>query len=393
MLRGHVDANARYAIAGWAADMADLEARVEIIILVDDKEYGRVRADRPRPDLRELGIYGDGQHGFRYSFDPPLSILQSYDISVRFALDGQLLANGGFRLDAQRLAASTRLRPLLITTSGQPGFTELMQSLTQNQGVVVGEARSYRVRLLSYYAQALDVLTKPYPPDLALANLADECSLQVIGPNPHYSDQYQDLFPRRWHLQEFFARRPQAAFCTAFSSIVDEFYTTLAGHQGKPAASYFAEQCDLFAVTTSFARLAFADTREIILLQDPRDAYCGYRALWSVAPAQALETLCRVRDRTLQLHAEGRRDTWFLRTENLRARPADTMRTLWQFLGLDPSAAGEPDAVQAAAVDPATLGIGRWKTELDSDEITFFEKEFGPYLRLFDYELAENTAR
>jgi hypothetical protein len=167
---------------------------------------------------------------------------------------------------------------------------------------------------------------------------------------------------------------------------VDELYTALAGHQGKPNARYFAEQCDLFDTTSAFARLAFTDTREIVLLQDPRDAYCGYRTLWSVSPDQALDTLRRVRDRTLQLHSEGRSDIWFLRTEDFRARPAEALSKLWQFLGLTPSPT-EP----AQAVDPTALGIGAWKTELTSEEIAAFEQEFGAYLRLFGYELTVST--
>jgi hypothetical protein len=389
MLRGHVDANARYAVAGWAADTDDLTARVDIVIFVGGREYGRARADLPRRDLRELGTYGDGQHGFRYSFDPPLSILDSYDISVRFALDGEPLSNGSFRLEAQRDIASTRLRPLVITTSGQPGFADLMQGLASDPGVVVAEARSYGVRLLSYYAQALDVLTRPHPPGLVLGNLADDYNNHIIGPNPHYSDQYDAVFPRSRQLYDFFLHRPQAALCTAFSTIVDEFYATLAAHQGKPEVRYFAEQCDLFTVTASFARLAFPNMREIVLLQDPRDAYCGYRALWSVSPAQALETLNRVRDRTVQRHSEGLPNTWFLRTEDLRARPAETMAEIRRFLGLTPNPEVSPDA--ATTADQAALGIGRWKTELDATEIAFFEREFGTYLRLFGYELTVST--
>jgi hypothetical protein len=371
--------------------MENLESRVEVVVFVDGQEHGRVRADRPRRDLRELGTHGDGLHGFRYSFDPPLSELQTHEITVRFGIDGQALANGSFRLEAQRDVAATRLRPLVITTSGQPGFVELMQNLARDQRVVLAEARSYGVRLLSYYAQALDVLTKPHPPKLVLANLADEYNDHIIGPNPHYAEQYEAIFPRTSQLYDFFAQRPQAVLCTAFSSIVEEFYVTLAGHQAKPAARYFAEQCDLFDIARDFARVAFADMREIVLLQDPRDAYCGYRTLWSVSSGQALETLRRVSDRTVQIRNESRSDIRFLRTEDLRLRPADAMADISRFLGLRRMIAADPASLREAAADPAALGIGRWKSELDENEIAFFEREFGTYLRLFGYELTVST--
>jgi hypothetical protein len=93
----------------------------------------------------------------------------------------------------------------------------------------------------------------------------------------------------------------------------------------------------------------------------------------------------------LLLRDEGLSDLWFLRTEDLRARPIETMAAIWRFLSVSPAPPTNPDAIGTAAIDLAALGIGRWKTELDEDEIAFFEHEFGDYLRLFGYELTVST--
>jgi hypothetical protein len=264
-----------------------------------------------------------------------------------------------------------------------------MHALAANPAIIAADSHDYGVKLLTYYARAAEVLMTPSGrlPSGPMAT-TDE-GAYVLTPNPFQAPDYEGLFPEPGLLYEFFQKQAAMPICAAFKTVVSDFYAALAMHQGRHQAGFFAEQADLFDIARGFTRLAFADMREIVLLQDPRDAYCGYRALWSVSPAQALETLRRVRDRTVQLHDEGRADTWFLRTEDLRLRPAETMVAIWRFLGLDPGTTGDLETTPTA--DPATLGIGCWMTELSTDEIAFFEREFGAYLSLFGYELTVGT--
>ena len=391
MLDGRVDAFARHMISGWAADTDQPEAQVNIDVLVDGQRRGAVCADLPRPDLAELGDLGDGRHGFAFAFEPPLSPLRAYQVEVCHAGTDQPLRLGRFAIAAETHHTSDRVRPLLVTTSGQPGFRTLMHSLAASPSIVAAESHDYGVKLISYYARAAEVLMAPSSrtPSGHMATAAE--GAYVLTPNPFHGLEYEGLFPEPRLLYEFFQKQASAPLCAAFKTVVSDFYTTLATHRDRHHAGYFAEQADLFDIARSFARLAFADMREIVLLQDPRDAYCGYRTLWSVSPGQALETLRRVSDRTVQLHNEGRADTLFLRTEDLRLRPIDTMAEVSRFLELSPAIVADPASLREDPTNPAALGIGRWKTELDEAEIAFFEREFGTYLRLFGYELTVST--
>ena len=394
MLDGRVDAFARHSISGWAAETDRSDARVDIVVLVDGHIQGHARADLPRPDLAELGTLGDGRHGFAYRFDPPLSPLRSYKVSVCHQVTGQPLRLGAFTIADETSHAAERIQPIMITTSGQPGFANLMRSLAGDPAIVAADSHGYGIKLMAYYAHALEVLVTPSGSSPA-PRVGDE-GTYVLAPNPFHAPDYEQIFPEPRQLYAFFQKRAAAPICAAFKTVVTDFYQMLAMRQGRHAAAYFAEQSDLFDVARSFARLAFSDMREIMLLQDPRDAYCGYRALWSVSPAQAMATLRRVRDRTIQLRAENRHDIWFLRTEDLRLRPQETLASISTFLSLDHVIAAAPETAQSALAatddNPSIPRIGCWKTELESDEIAMFEQEFGEYLRLFGYEPASEIA-
>jgi hypothetical protein len=387
MLRGHMDVITRYAIGGWAADSDLPQTSVDVVIFVDRREHGRVEASLPRPDLRELGTYGDGNHGFRYTFDPPLSILQSYDVVVCFALNNEPLPYGRFRIPAESLLVDQRLQPVLITTSDQPGFIGLMHSLTRDRSIVVADGRDHGVRLLSYYAQALDVLAMPSVGKPIAAMSEHDVNRRILGTNPYHSPLFETVFPRPRMLSEFFQQRSKAIVGTAFKSVVTEFYATVAAHQGKAEATLFAEPCDLFGMTPAFTRLAFSRVREIVLVQDPRDAYCGYRTLWFTSATQAMATLRIVCQRIIERFQDNQGDTLFLRCEDLLLRPETALRDVAGFLSINRPITVAPDI----AADPDKSGINRWRDDLDEEETALFDLQFGEYLRLFRYEVASSA--
>lgn len=381
MLKGHVDVIPRYSIAGWALDTDIPNSPVDVVIFVEHQEYGRVTANLPRKDLRELGSFGDGNHGFRYTFDPPVSILRSHEVAVCFALNNEPLTRGRFRISAESDLTDERLQPVLITTAGQPGFLGLMGSLALDSGIVAADGRGYGVRLLSYYAHALDVLVMPGTGKLIPSTPTDEESNWILSTNPYHSPLFDKVFPRPGLLSEFFQHRSKAIIGTALKSVVTEFYASVAAHQGKMGAKLFAEQCDLFGVTPAFARLAFGRVREIVLVQDPRDAYCGYRTLWYASATQAMATLRSVCRRTIERHQENQGDTLFLRCEDLLLRPEMALTEVAAFLSIKRAITVAPDIAR----DPARDGINRWPNDLDPGEITLCGEQFDEYLRLFGY--------
>lgn len=388
MRDGRVDAFARNTISGWAADANRPEQAVEIVVLVDGHERGRVRADHPRSDLRALGTLGNGAHGFAYVFDPPLSPLRSYKVVVGHAETGEPLRLGEFTVELEICHVGDRTRPILVTTAAQPGAIDLMRSLAADPGIVVADSHGFGVKLMTYYAHALEVLVVPGPGEAARRGGPTDGRF-VLAPNPFHAPEFEHLFTPPHLFYEILQNRSQVKIADAFKAVVTDFYETLALHQGKRMAVYFAEQCDLSDVTSEFARLAFREVREIVLLQDPRDVYCACRALWFASPVKSLAALRRMRDRALALRRANRRDTMFLRCEDLRLRPDSTLREVARFLSLDSAGAADAPALRAAlaATDtPETPDIGQWRTGLDRDEIAMFEREFGEYLELFGYD-------
>jgi hypothetical protein len=355
-------------------------------VLVDGHARGRARADQPREDLRLLGTLGDGAHAFVYAFDPPLSPLRSYEITVCHAGTDEPLRVGRFTVAAEVSHAPERMRPIMVTVAARTGGVDLMRGLAGDPGIIAADSHAYGVKLLSYYARAMEVLVVPggRTPDCRGTDGGD--GAYVLAPNPFHAPDYENLLTPPRLLYEFFQSQSAAPISAAFKAVVTQFYETLAMHQGKRLAGYFAEQCDLFDVARSFARLAFREVREIVLLQDPRDAYCGYRALWFGTPAQAMATLRRACDRTVVLRRESRHDTLFLRCEDLRLRPEATLVEIARFLSLERALATDPQTLRAAADDAMLPSVGQWRTELDGNEIELLEREFGDYLSLFGYD-------
>ncbi|MGA3402480.1 MAG: hypothetical protein ABSC95_24990 [Acetobacteraceae bacterium] len=94
MIQGHVDRITRQVITGWAADTAAPDEQIDITIFVNGRKMAQLACDQPRPDLRHMGMYGEGRHGFRYEFAPPLPTAEAARIAVRFAESGAWLGHG-----------------------------------------------------------------------------------------------------------------------------------------------------------------------------------------------------------------------------------------------------------------------------------------------------------
>jgi len=94
MLQGHVDRITRQVITGWAADTAAPDERITVAIFVNGRKLAQLPCDQARPDLRHMGLYGEGRHGFRHEFTPPLPDAEAARVAVRFAESGRSLGHG-----------------------------------------------------------------------------------------------------------------------------------------------------------------------------------------------------------------------------------------------------------------------------------------------------------
>jgi len=98
MYMGYVDIAQRDKIVGWAADSEAPDAALELAIVVNGREAGRVKADRLRLDLKKLGKFGEGRHGFEFNFEPPLDPAAEHDVVVRIAGSPAVLPRGAFKI-------------------------------------------------------------------------------------------------------------------------------------------------------------------------------------------------------------------------------------------------------------------------------------------------------
>ena len=94
MLSGHIDRITRHSIAGWAADLDRPNDPIDVIIIANSEKIAQITCNTLRTDLRDLGIYGEGKHGFRYEFSPSLPDDIEVRLTIRSANSGIILGNG-----------------------------------------------------------------------------------------------------------------------------------------------------------------------------------------------------------------------------------------------------------------------------------------------------------
>ncbi len=111
MLDGHVDHISHAEINGWAAEREQPNATVDVSIFVDGYKQAQLGCDLARADLRQRGLWGDGRHGFRFSFPVALERQSVHRISVRFTATGRALTRGDMQLSPDGATAATPERP------------------------------------------------------------------------------------------------------------------------------------------------------------------------------------------------------------------------------------------------------------------------------------------
>ncbi len=400
MRGGHVDAVTRTTVSGWAADGAEPMARLELRVEVDGTEAGRVVAERLRPDLAALGRYGDGAHGFLFTFPRALASECEHRISVRFD-DGRLLPNGARVLPAQAGAAgegavakvdrTPRPAPILVTAPGRSGTTFLMSCLAASPEIVVAELVPYELRLLSYYAAAFHVLTAPA--DLERSTHPDRLEGDGfhIGFNPFHGAQYAQAFRGKPALRDFQDNFAPARIGEAIADTVREYYRRLAADKAKTAV-YFAEKNNnLHKPTRLFVRRVFEGLREVVIVRDPRDVLCSHMSYFASSQEKAFTHLSHSNKQLTSLQEEAGPDVCVIRYEEMIAGDVATFARLRAFLGVEVApvaeeAGGRIFAKHATSASPAA-SVGRWRQDLPDALRATCRAEWGEFLTRFGYEL------
>ena len=378
MYTGYVDSSDHRCIIGWAADTDRPDARLEIRIMVDGAEHGRVIADQPREGLRQHGAYGDGAHEFTYVFDPPLSPLHAYDIVVRYVDKPSDVPDGRFRLEPIGPHELT-LRPVLVTATGRSGTTLLMRRLGNAREIVIADLYPFEMKLLTYYGHALETLT-------TASSLKAPATLDELTRDRTISRSTRSTI-RKWRRCIRTAHSSTnssdgeltARLRPAFRDIIDDFYRDMQIHTRKPLRAVLCGEVRRVHLGAQFRPIGIRRREGTLLVRDPRDVHCSRRAFWSDSAETSVQNLKSVQAAILPIQETGRQDLHVVRYEDLIQQPAETLARISTYLGLDHRIElnsvieGQIFTSHGTSPDPAS-SIGRWKNELSTEERAAFSR-------------------
>lgn len=384
-VKSFVDEISAAGVKGWVASDAAPGASLEVQILVDGVEHGRIVADLERPGLREvLGNDFTDRHAFFYRFVPALELDRDVLVHVMTA-DGWPLSNGA-RVLRGKTRKSTAMQPLLVSSRGRSGSTLLMRELARHSEVTVAEAYPFEIRHASYYAVAAQLLNLPRFGDRGdFADIAER-DAQLTG-NP-WNDAALNAELGGGMLARLLADsipRRLADFCR---EAVLDIYQAIALHQRKEHARFFAEKTWLTDNVRYGLRDLFGGVREIILVRDPRDFLCSGKAFWHQSTSDLIGQLAPAIGILLDLHRRAEPDTMFLRYEDLILNPSEAMRRVCDFIGAaelpleDPTIS--PIVGHVTSTTPAA-SVGRWRTELAPADAALCRRIFPAYMEQFGY--------
>ena len=172
--------------------------------------------------------------------------------------------------------------------------------------------------------------------------------------------------------------------------LITEYYRAMAQDHGKTQARFFAEKGNnLHRPTRMFTRRAFGETRELVIVRDPRDVLCSHMTYFGSTPEKAFSDLTGSVRQLISIHGEHRPDIHMLRYEDLVRGDAACLAALSAFLGTPIAPAPAQDAqrvFRAHATSPSpAASIGRWQTDLPEPTRTRSTQEWSSLLTLFAY--------
>jgi hypothetical protein len=396
-LDGYVDEISREVVSGWAIDTDRLDQPVDVRISVNGQVAASFPTNRSRPDVgarMKARLASDGaftgSYGFEFYFHPPLSVFREQTVEVRFAATDALLGDGSKKLSIPK-SRHLQFSPLLVTGPGRSGSTLLMQRLLRHPEIVVADRYPFEIKLISYYARAYQVLASGADRDRSSNPGSIATDPYFVGYNPFNRPGYFAIAKDRAMLGDFFERRVPQTLVDTLAQLLTGYYGILAIDQCKVGARFFAEKAESDDVVRHGTRLFSLGAREILLIRDPRDIICSANAFWKSGGERRLAQLADELRRLQAIHDENRADTTLVRYEDLVTKPAETMAAIQRFLGLREQYEGEQVASDAAlfarhgtSVTPAD-SIGRWKSDMDGNDIAVCEREFAPFLGRFGY--------
>src|SRR5690349_6862505 len=237
MLTGYIEQIAPEFVHGWAADTEQPDIVIDVAIYLDGRRIAEVSCSSLRKDLRELGIYGQGLHGFHYIFPTPLPQYGGHRMTIRFARSGGILPNG-----EKVLGTWQPLGAILITAPGRSGTTLLMSRLSRSAQICIADMHPYEVRQMAYWATVVRTLSGAADFERSTHPDRLESDRFRVGSNPFSHPDYRELFRTKELEREYYHEFVPSSSHDTARTMIEEYYLRIRSDQQKPEAVLFAEK-------------------------------------------------------------------------------------------------------------------------------------------------------
>ena len=392
---GHVDILNRNRIAGWAAQPARPDMVVPVRITINGRRT-RVEAGEMRDDLADSFAGSTGRYGFHLDEYPmPLSAFIDNEVEVVFAATGDPVPGGRAVMPAigtPKLGQERggRLAPVIVTSTGRSGSSLLMGRLARHPEILVARSHPHELKLLSYYALALNTLVsdadrkRSSDPETMLAAK----NRFFVGYNP-YNDAEDARDPL---VAPFWNTIAPDILRDSFASLTQAHYERIAEKTFKTAAVFFAEKVGTSDLVRQATHYMFGELSEILLVRDPRDVICSSKSFWHRGFEESVRSLRGQYGVMSRPRVERGLRQLVLRYEDLLTRPKAAMADVYRFLGasvVDTDVETEQERAifqtHGTSLSPAAT-IGRWRAELTEEEVEVANRELKSVIDAYGYQ-------
>lgn len=386
---GHVGRIEPDFIGGWAADTANPESIIDVVVYIDGNRVAQVSCGEFRQDLLELKVYGRGHHGFRHNFATPVPMDLLDRITVRFAQTGAIVPNG-----EKILPGGETITPILVTAPGRSGTTLMMSRLSLSPQICVAETPPYEVRLISYWATVVKTLSAEADYEHSTHPDKLEGDGFMIGSNPFSHSEYRGVFLRRELENEYFGRYVTQRLSDTARALIREYYHRIKVDRQKASAIFFAEKNNnLHRPTREFARAVFPNLKEIVIVRDPRDLFCSQLSYFRNDPDRLLDDMAGAAGELIRIKKEEAAHLTVVKYEDMILDTKHVLQDLSCYLGVGPFPPPEETREQSVFSVHATsktpeASVGRWRSDLSSELKSACASIFEQFISEFGYKAA-----
>jgi hypothetical protein len=275
-----------------------------------------------------------------------------------------------------------RRQPLMVTSLPRTGTTWAMRLLGEHPAVLMQRRHPYEMQSGRYWMHVLKILSEPANHLESSQPNSFAGDLHRIGHNPFFA---QGLLTGASDLERWFSRDYLERLATFCLQMTEAYYDRVSEVQREADATYFVEKHGVDHIQWIMWEL-YSQTREVFLVRDPKDMFAsmvafnekrGHAAFGRQRVQTDEEWLERVRVNIGRFEAawKARSDRAHLvRYEDLVADPGRELASIFDYLGVDAS---------AATVQGVMRGAGKNSRELRGHRTTASpEASIGSWRRL-----------